>query len=356
MNILPKQGAIFVAVIIQATVVAHAEMPTNIQEAPPGKPGPCIRSMSNGMPCATDLLGYPIDIYRTDWSEQDRSVFWETQFTDTGKLEMVPTFPNSGIGFKKMKMPEEMYQKILDYYHSLPDTMSSHVPGFINNPNPGSGGTSQEKSAPGTGKMGMADAVVYQRDFTVTERDMILTYMSTILEEWIGGPERPVKLEYTSIYGMRIYTNGSMLMNHCDRAETHAVSAILNIMQEGIREPWPLAIMGNDGKTHEVTMKPGEMVLYESARLAHGRPHALDGDRCVANNTMQAPFVSGSVCGVCGCSSRVGSNMAVLLLLLTRGSHRVLRRAPCTPGTATDLCTCGPAAPITVIGLPQSTP
>jgi len=283
-NMMKQTAYIFVLIFIQTAAMViledePAEIPTNMQEDPPGKRGPCLQTMSNGMPCVKDLLGFPIDIYREDWSSKDREVFWNTQFLDTGKVETVPTFPNTGLGFKKMNMPDEMLQQILDYYHSLPDKLETHVPGFINNQPKKREEREKKELASGTGKMGMAEAVTYLREFTGPERDMILTYMTKILEEWVGGAKRPIKLEYTSIYGMRIYTNGSMLMNHCDKVDTHAVSAILNIAQEGIREPWPLVIMGNDGRTHEVIMKPGEMVLYESARLAHGRPYAFNGDR-----------------------------------------------------------------------------
>jgi len=284
------QSLFYITISIVANAVALRdtlpEIPSNVMATPPGNPGPCRGTMSNGKPCVIDLLGYPIDIYRDDWSNRDRDVFWTTQFVDTGKLKTVPTFPGTGIGFKKVKMPEEMWEKILDYYHSLPDTLETHVAGYINNqPNRRKAREAREHAqhadanGKGTGKMGMAEAVTYIREFTGPERDMILSYMTSILEEWIGGPRRPIKLQYTSIYGMRIYTNGSMLMNHCDRADTHAISAILNIMQEGIREPWPLSIMGSDGKTHEVIMEAGDMVLYESARLTHGRPQAFQGDR-----------------------------------------------------------------------------
>jgi prolyl 4-hydroxylase len=41
---------------------------------------------------------------------------------------------------------------------------------------------------------------------------------------------------------------------------------------------WPLEIMDNNGMYHYVTMKPGEMLFYESAKALHGRPAPLQGD------------------------------------------------------------------------------
>ncbi len=42
-------------------------------------------------------------------------------------------------------------------------------------------------------------------------------------------------------------------------------------------EPWPIEVIGHDGKAHNVTMEPGDMVLYESHSILHGRPFALKG-------------------------------------------------------------------------------
>ena len=61
------------------------------------------------------------------------------------------------------------------------------------------------------------------------------------------------------------------------RFTTHVISAILNIGQSVSRE-WELHILDNSGAAHAVTLLPGEMIWYESARLLHGRPDALIGD------------------------------------------------------------------------------
>ena len=38
------------------------------------------------------------------------------------------------------------------------------------------------------------------------------------------------------------------------------------------RIQWPLLILDHDDNEHEIQMSPGDMVLYESAKLLHGRP------------------------------------------------------------------------------------
>eukprot|EP00977_Amphora_coffeiformis_P018814 scaffold6749_cov162-Amphora_coffeaeformis.AAC.9 len=43
-----------------------------------------------------------------------------------------------------------------------------------------------------------------------------------------------------------------------------------------------LEVIGHDGKAYNVTMEPGDMVLYESHSILHGRPFPLKG-RFMAN-------------------------------------------------------------------------
>ena len=62
----------------------------------------------------------------------------------------------------------------------------------------------------------------------------------------------------------------STLLSHLDQLGTHVISAIINVDQE-VEEDWPLFIQDNRGEDHEVILRPGEMIWYESARLIHGR-------------------------------------------------------------------------------------
>jgi prolyl 4-hydroxylase len=42
--------------------------------------------------------------------------------------------------------------------------------------------------------------------------------------------------------------------------------------------PWPLLILDHNDNEHFVHMEPGDMVLYESAKLLHGRPEPFVGE------------------------------------------------------------------------------
>ena len=95
------------------------------------------------------------------------------------------------------------------------------------------------------------------------------------IEEWTKQ-----ELRGSSLYGIRIYTEGSVLNTHVDRLPLVS-SAIINVDSD-LDEPWPLEVIGHDGKAHNVTMEPGDMVLYESHSILHGRPFPLKG-RFAAN-------------------------------------------------------------------------
>jgi len=91
-----------------------------------------------------------------------------------------------------------------------------------------------------------------------------------IISEWTGE-----ELTQCSLYGIRIYREGSILASHVDRLPLVS-SAIINVAQD-VDEPWPLEVIGHDGKAANITMEPGDMVLYESHSTIHGRPFPLKG-------------------------------------------------------------------------------
>jgi len=105
-------------------------------------------------------------------------------------------------------------------------------------------------------------------------RRQIVAHMKDVLEWWTNQP-----LEHTSTYGMRIYKRQAMLVNHVDRSDTHVASAVIQVHQTTDPDGgWPLEVVGEDDVVREVYLQPGEMVLYEGARLLHGRPMRFKGE------------------------------------------------------------------------------
>jgi len=106
--------------------------------------------------------------------------------------------------------------------------------------------------------------------YSMMEKIYDLVY--PILSSWVGGLE----LTETSLYGIRVYKAGAVLAPHVDRLPL-VTSAIINVAQD-VNEPWPLEVYGHDGIARNITIEPGEMILYESHSIVHGRPFPLLGN------------------------------------------------------------------------------
>jgi hypothetical protein len=83
------------------------------------------------------------------------------------------------------------------------------------------------------------------------------------IEDWTT-----MKLRPSSLYGIRVYTEGAILNPHVDRMPLVS-SAIVNVAQD-VDEDWPIEVYDRFGKAVNITMQPGDMVLYESGSLVHG--------------------------------------------------------------------------------------
>ena len=153
-------------------------------------------------------------------------------------------------GFAKRQMPPDLFEKVRAFLDvNVDHAREEHVPGgYVRN----AGRTASDV-------VELPDAL----------RSEIQARLRPICEAWCGQ-----ELEPTSVYGIRRYYRGTTLAVHRDRAVL-VISAILNIAQD-VEEPWPLVIEENT-RTHRCFLQPGEMLLYEGARLPHGRPDPLVG-------------------------------------------------------------------------------
>jgi hypothetical protein len=102
----------------------------------------------------------------------------------------------------------------------------------------------------------------------------IATELLPLHEEWAG-----IKLVPTSVYGVRMYQNGSALAMHVDNVDSHIISSIVHIAHkyDNKDEPWPIHIEDHDGNMHAHSLKAGEMLFYESAACVHGRMRQFKG-------------------------------------------------------------------------------
>jgi len=99
----------------------------------------------------------------------------------------------------------------------------------------------------------------------------VLDRLQAAHEEWCG-----LRLEPSACYGFRVYLPGAYLHNHVDREDTHIVSSAICV-DKNVWTPWPLHVVDIDGRELDVDLEPGELVLYESAKISHGRPSPLKG-------------------------------------------------------------------------------
>lgn len=170
-------------------------------------------------------------------------------FTKTPN-EYLPPYTKSG--FLKTRVPEELFGRILDFYkNNQRTTVDEQVPGFI--------GAADGK--PASELIQLSDEL---------KKDAHNT-LQPIIEAWIGTQVVP-----TFVFGIRRYLSGAVLKMHRDRGLTHVASAIINVSHDTI-SAWPLEIEDHYARHYHVNLEPGEMVLYEGARLLHGRPLPLNG-------------------------------------------------------------------------------
>lgn len=163
-------------------------------------------------------------------------------------------------GFYKTRAPEAVFRLIQDFWEQNKNksTIEWHKPTTYHNnwEIPPTIIRVDDRRLVGGGK-------VLQAAISNAARD--------VMETWTGQRQAS-----TSVYGIRIYHNQSILSPHVDRLPLVS-SAIINVAQS-TDEPWPLEVYDHDGVAHNITMEPGDMVMYESHSVIHGRPHPLQGE------------------------------------------------------------------------------
>jgi|TARA_R110002020_G_scaffold62950_1_gene167928 hypothetical protein len=98
--------------------------------------------------------------------------------------------------------------------------------------------------------------------------------MEVLLVELIPLLQKEIKQEVFPTYSyLRIYEKGSTLPKHIDRISCE-FSTTLNLGGD----EWPIFLEDN-GKTHKVILKPGDMLVYKGNLIKHWR-NKFKGDVC----------------------------------------------------------------------------
>lgn len=169
------------------------------------------------------------------------------------------------LGFAKVMMPEDLFGEIKDFWKKYKDS------GRKDEEWPTGNTYTNHWSKPTM----MVNLENRKLRGGMDLKNKIWAGSRDILEKWVDQ-----ELTATSLYGIRIYQDGHVLAPHVDRMPL-VVSCIINVDQD-LDEPWPLEVYAHNGLSYNVTMEPGEMILYESHSVIHGRPFALSG-RFMAN-------------------------------------------------------------------------
>jgi len=165
---------------------------------------------------------------------------------------LVPTFTKVGYGMSRV--PDDLWNKVIAFWKTGKDKAVSEA---------------WDKGNSYVNHWEIQPTMAYLPQWL---KDETFRVMKPLLEEWSG-----VELEPTACYGIRLYHRGSVLENHVDRIDTHAISAIINVAQI-IDEPWALEIYNHSDVKNEVFIQPQDMLFYESASRIHGRPTPFKGD------------------------------------------------------------------------------
>lgn len=211
----------------------------------------CIRRVSE----EEQSLRHPNDYgFGPDEIEGERKAY---QITDDVYIEHIPLMPSlTKAGYVLMDSTTKVKDCLWRWWEHAFDNVELHepIPGHYTNLH----------SIP----IKKLDLDAYQ-----DVRLCIISDLKQIMQWWIGR-----KLKHSATFGMRIYQRDSMLINHVDRAETHMASAIIQVVQEtDFNRGWPLELVNDDGELLEIYLQPGQMLIYEGARLMHGRPMRFQG-------------------------------------------------------------------------------
>jgi prolyl 4-hydroxylase len=190
--------------------------------------------------------------------------------------EIIPAYTRAG--FCKRALPSHLFTKITDFYTDNSASIAEETVegGYIQ--------SGKNSTANGSSLI----------DLTTDLRREIHDELKAGMEQWSG-----VELLPTYVYGIRIYHRGAVLRPHRDRLATHIIGAIINVAQD-VDEDWPLEIYDHQHRKHEVILKPGEMIFYESGSLIHGRSTPLNGNafanifcHCKPVNYEPTPVING---------------------------------------------------------------
>jgi len=219
-----------------------------------------------------DIKGFIIPDMVRKWGMQDISTLPEMHKRDqlltsredtTCRTHIRNTYvpehiPQLATGIKKVQLPEKMWNELVTF-------LDKHFHRSYDE--------EWEESQTQLNYFEKPTRLIYL-DWDPELRDRLAKdYIMPLIVEWSGIHD----LEFMAFYGIREYVNGSWLRGHIDRLDTHVLSATMTIRTEEQGGDWPLEVVMPDGTRQKLTTEPGSLILYESAKIIHGRPSVFNG-------------------------------------------------------------------------------
>ncbi len=192
-----------------------------------------------------------LDLFR--WSHAER------HFNVLSQPILVPNF--TALGFVKVPIPSSVYSQLLDYYNQHMDQME------------------QEYYPQHFTVWNLNEVDIWQVTLPADISSLIANKLKPIVQDWCrcslvqtNGPGIVTRV--------RKYPRGSRVRMHVDELQSgHVIGTILHITRQlDLQSDWPLVVVDFSGKRHTIYMDVGEMILFESSRVIHGRPSVLKGD------------------------------------------------------------------------------
>ena len=185
--------------------------------------------------------------------------------------------------YKKQK-PEHQYQHLIGHIYtnkgyilmSMDPTIKKELVYFWNNFKHNKVNESKiEYIYNNNNKNANITNVLYLQKYNINLFNRVNDHIKQLLINWTKKND----IEHTSTYGLREYTNNSVLVSHIDRGYTHILSAIINIYSD---KSWPLIVYDHNNNMDTINMTDkDDLVLYESATIFHGRPIPFRGNSFV---------------------------------------------------------------------------
>lgn len=103
----------------------------------------------------------------------------------------------------------------------------------------------------------------------------------TTTAQWSATTCKPVSPWSAASMITNIHAHKALNDHACDTPHPHNIAEGIGIiinMDQDVDEPWELHLLDPQGRRHRLTMEPGDMVLYQTDRVAHGHPLPLAGN------------------------------------------------------------------------------